>query len=113
VFNFFSHGKCDNIDADKFEELINEGYKIIDVRTHEENKQARIENSILIDSSLKDYKSKIDGMDKDGKYVVYCASGNRSRNIVVYMNSAGFKNVFNLSGGIMNWYRGRKKIIQG
>ncbi|MDG1841813.1 MAG: rhodanese-like domain-containing protein [Crocinitomicaceae bacterium] len=34
---------------------------------------------------------------------MYCRSGYRSANVCHYLNELGYKNVFNLKGGILNW----------
>lgn len=111
MFNFFSNKVCENINNDKFEELANEGYKIIDVRTKQEFNEARIENAILIDIYSPDFREKISKLDKTDKYLVYCRSGNRSRNAVIIMKENGFQTAYNLSGGIISWYKSGKKII--
>ena len=41
-------------------------------------------------------------MNKDKTYFVYCRSGNRSGQACKLMGDLGFKNLYNLSGGIMN-----------
>ncbi len=46
-------------------------------------------------SELKDYK------DRD--LVVYCRSGGRSARCTEFLQSQGFKKVFNLTGGILSW----------
>jgi rhodanese-related sulfurtransferase len=40
---------------------------------------------------------------KDEEVIVYCRSGNRSQIAGHIMESAGFKNVVNLSGGMLDW----------
>ena len=37
--------------------------------------------------------------------IVYCRSGMRSRRAVRFLKSKGYAQVFNLSGGILAWYR--------
>jgi rhodanese-related sulfurtransferase len=110
MFNFF--GDTNNIDCESFGNLVKSGYIVIDVRTNEEYIQARIMDCKQLDYYAPDFKQKISELDKDEKYVIYCRSGNRSRQTVSYMKSNGFKHVKNLKGGILTWYNSGRKIIQ-
>ncbi len=49
------------------------------------------------------FAQKVAALDKDKTYFVYCRSGNRSGNACEMMSKDGFKNLYNLSGGMMNW----------
>lgn len=40
---------------------------------------------------------------KDGEIVVYCRSGGRSQRAASFLQTNGFKSVYNLSGGILAW----------
>lgn len=111
MFNFFG-GSPNDIDCDSFENLVKDGYTVIDVRTEDEYKHARIMNCMLMDYYEMDFKQKLSELDKDGKYIIYCRSGNRSRQTVSYMTSIGFKEAKNLKGGIMTWYNSGRNIIQ-
>jgi NADH dehydrogenase len=48
-------------------------------------------------------ENEISTLDKNGTYAVYCRSGNRSGQAVAIMHDAGFHNVYNLNGGIIDW----------
>lgn len=111
MFNFISRNVKENIDVEKFDLLRTEGYIIIDVRTPEEHNESRIENSILIDFYKPNFKSEIDKLDRNSKYLVYCRSGRRSLNAVRYMNSIGIKNALNLEGGIIAWKTKGKPVV--
>ena len=110
MFNFF--GGDNDIDCETFDNLVKEGYTVIDVRTKEEYVQARIMDCMQMDYYAADFKNKISELNKDGKFIIYCRSGNRSRHTVSYMYSNGFKIVKNLKGGIITWHNSGRKIIQ-
>ena len=98
----------ENITAEAANELIreNEGnpaFMIIDVRTPAEYADGNIEDSVLIDFNAGDFEEQIGQLDRDGKYLVYCRSGNRSGQAVDYMQEQGFKEVYNMLGGIGAW----------
>ncbi|MEX0845873.1 MAG: rhodanese-like domain-containing protein [Balneolaceae bacterium] len=40
---------------------------------------------------------------KEKEVIVMCRSGNRSANVVSFLNNRGFENVANLKGGIKKW----------
>ena len=91
------------VDVQKFIELQNKGYTIIDVRTPEEFSDGYIEGASNIDFHSPDFGTNIEKLDKDGNYLVYCRSGNRSLKAVHLMKSLGFKNAYSLTGGINIW----------
>lgn len=77
---------------------------ILDVRTEDEWNHGIIPGAINIDI----YKGQgfiyqIEELDKGKNYYVYCAAGARSGQACNIMNELGFKNTYNLAGGISRW----------
>lgn len=77
---------------------------ILDVRTEDEFNQGHIPNALNLDI----YKGqgfiyKLEELDKDKHYYVYCRSGARSQQACSIMNQLGFTDAYNLAGGIMEW----------
>ena len=95
----------ETIDAENFQRKMKnvEGAIILDVRTPAEVADGIIEGAINIDFRNDDFKSKIDQLDKDGTYFVYCARGSRSRNAADLMKELNFKEVYDLQGGFSQW----------
>ncbi|MBL30479.1 MAG: rhodanese [Flavobacteriaceae bacterium] len=82
----------------------NENSVLLDVRSIEEHTNERIPNSILIDiNKPKEFLEKLESLDKDKKYYIYCRSGNRSSRACHIMKSMGYKSTYNLMGGIIEW----------
>ncbi|MBC90843.1 MAG: rhodanese [Flavobacteriaceae bacterium] len=78
--------------------------ELLDVRSLEEYKNEHIPNSILLDINYpREFMEKLESMDKNKSYFIYCRSGNRSSKACLIMNNMGFKNTFNLLGGILEW----------
>tara|TARA_B100001057_G_scaffold13798_1_gene13104 strand:- start:2539 stop:2847 length:309 start_codon:yes stop_codon:yes gene_type:complete len=78
--------------------------KIIDVRTPQEFQEIRIPDSENIDFyDPQNFIKKITLLDKEAHYFLYCKSGLRSYNSCSIMKDLGFKNVYNLIGGISDW----------
>lgn len=74
---------------------------IVDVRTQAEFEAGHIKRSVNIDVSQPNFKEEIARLNKNMRYVVYCRSGNRSRFATQIMEVSGFKEVYDLEGGIV------------
>jgi rhodanese-related sulfurtransferase len=79
------------------------GVSILDVRTPGEFAEGYIEGARLIDFQSGNFENEIATLDKNAPYAVYCRSGNRSGQAVKVMQDAGFTNVFNMNGGVIDW----------
>jgi rhodanese-related sulfurtransferase len=75
----------------------------VDVRTPGEFMTGHIQGAQNIDFESGSFESQIETLDKNGTYAVYCRSGNRSGQAVKVMQDAGFKNIYNLNGGVVDW----------
>jgi rhodanese-related sulfurtransferase len=77
---------------------------ILDVRTQDEVDEGIIPNAINIDIHKgQGFIYELEELDKTKNYYVYCRSGARSGQACGIMNQLGFKNTYNLVGGIMGW----------
>ena len=79
------------------------GVVTLDVRTPGEFMTGHIQGAQNIDFEGGSFESQIESFDKNGTYAVYCRSGNRSGQAVKVMQDAGFKNIYNLDGGVIDW----------
>jgi rhodanese-related sulfurtransferase len=79
------------------------GVITLDVRTPSEFAEGFIEGARLIDFQSGNFENEIAALDKNATYAVYCRSGNRSGQAVKVMQDAGFINVFNMNGGVIEW----------
>ena len=93
-----------NVDAVLFEINSNKDNSIIiDVRTREEFVSGHISDATNIDYYSSDFKEKLDLVKKDVPILIYCRTGGRSSRAANIMQSFGFTEVYNLSGGIGAW----------
>ena len=77
---------------------------VVDVRTPEEVAEGYISGaSHFINFYGDDFQTKIKSLDSTKTYVMYCRSGGRSGKAAQFMIDNGFKNVFNLAGGISSY----------
>jgi adenylyltransferase/sulfurtransferase len=75
--------------------------RILDVRQPQEYAISRLPNSELI--PLANLEVNLHNLDRNEEIVVMCRSGIRSAHAVKFLRKAGFRNVKNLTGGILAW----------
>jgi adenylyltransferase/sulfurtransferase len=93
----------DAIDAIQLKEKIDRGDKftLIDVREPHEFQIGRIPGSTLI--PLGQLPNRLSELDPNAEIVAHCRSGARSQKAVDLLKQHGFKNVRNMTGGILAW----------
>ena len=75
---------------------------MIDVRTEGEYNSGHVAPAININYEGSDFISRLKDLDTNRLYFVYCRSGNRSARAVQTMKSLGFKNIYELKGGLIS-----------
>ena len=80
----------------------NKGYIILDVRTIEEYNEGHIPNAICIPNETigEEVINKLP--HKEQLILIYCRSGNRSKQAAQKLNKLGYKNLVEF-GGIIDW----------
>jgi monothiol glutaredoxin len=73
---------------------------LFDVRTKEEWDIAHIEGAVLLDRAG---QQQLSALPKDAMIVMQCHHGLRSGQAAGQLVAAGYRNVFNLEGGIDAW----------
>ncbi len=76
---------------------------LLDVRTPEEIANGKIGEAVELDFTDESFKTKVENLDKNKEYIVYCAAGGRSAKAVDMMKSMGFNRIHNLLGGYTAW----------
>ena len=91
--------------ASEFSDKINKTSSpvIVDVRTPSEFSKGHIQNAVNIDISNGDFENQINKLSKSGTVYVYCLSGSRTKAAIRKMQSDGFTDIYELSGGLMKW----------
>jgi monothiol glutaredoxin len=74
--------------------------ELVDVRTEEERATAMIDGSRLLDRA---YHDALLLRDRDTPIVFQCHHGVRSQDAAEYFRRQGFRNLYNLRGGIDAW----------
>jgi len=96
------------VDTKQFNELTNDPDTIVvDMRNHYEYEVGHFENAIEIpsDTFREQLPMAADMLknNKDKNIIMYCTGGIRCEKASAYMLHNGFKNVFHLEGGIINY----------
>jgi UPF0176 protein len=106
TFDMANKGKY--VNAEEFNTLTNdENTIIVDMRNHYEYEVGRFENAIEIpsDTFRQQLPMAVDMLkeEKGKNIIMYCTGGIRCEKASAYMLHNGFKNVYHLEGGIINY----------
>ena len=78
--------------------------QVLDVRTAEEYQSGHLKNVLQADWLDKaQFEDRIQYLNKNIPTLIYCASGVRSEQAMKAMAAKGFKEVYNMSGGMSAW----------
>ena len=80
-----------------------ENFVIIDVRTPEEYAGGHIEKAINLDYNSETFADELDQLDKEKTYLIYSQTDQRSGEALDMMAELGFREVYNMLGGIVQW----------
>jgi rhodanese-related sulfurtransferase len=72
---------------------------LLDVRTPEEFKEGHLASAVNINWYDADFAEQIQRLDKEKPIYVYCKAGGRSAKASKALDSLGFKNIVDLTGG--------------
>lgn len=76
-------------------------FELIDVREPHEVEIAQIGGQLVPMATV---PQQLDKFPKNKQVVVYCRSGQRSGNVVRWLeDNHGYENIYNLKGGILAW----------
>ncbi len=106
-------GAFQDLEVEKFAKKIEtlQDIQILDVRTPEEWSKGTIKDAILINFYDENFQAQIAELDKKQPVFVYCASGGRSMKTLYKMKEMGFKEIYNLNGGISAWKQADKPLV--
>lgn len=76
---------------------------VLDVRTEAEFEQGALPGAIHLNYLDYGFLDRLDNLDKEATYLVYCRTGRRSIRTCLLMQNSGFRRVFNLDGGLSAW----------
>ena len=116
AFSFIQNAEAQvakNINASQFSEIIKDKeVQLVDVRTAREVVAGKIEGAVNIDYYGQNFKEEIAKLDKGKTIAVYCRSGGRSGSAMSILKDLGFKNIYNLSGGMIGWQSNKMHVVK-
>lgn len=90
--------------ADQYEQAVAEqNVQIIDVRTADEFADGYIKGAKNINIQNKNFELIANDLDKEKPVYIYCRSGMRSAKAGKTLEEMGFKEIYDLKGGILAW----------
>lgn len=89
------------IDGAELLKLQASGASVVDVRTPPEFEGGHIASAVNV--PVDQIQQASAGWDKNVPVVVYCATGARSADAAAYLAGAGFRKVYDLTGGVVTW----------
>ncbi len=93
------------VKAEAAVEMIESGERtIIDVRSPAEYAEAHVAGAVNINVDGPDFEARIEELDPETPYLVYCRTGNRSAKAASQMEEAGIKDIAD-AGGIADLAR--------
>jgi len=100
-----------NVNVEEFTKHI-EGAQIVDVRTPDEWNEGIIDGAVMNNIYDADFEAKLGKLDKEKPVAVYCKVGGRSGQAMAKMQELGFKEVYNLKGGMDAWKGANKPTVK-
>ncbi len=80
-----------------------ESINLVDVREPHEHEEYNIGGILLPLGNIKSLDISNIEILKEKEVILYCRSGNRSGQAALILESEGFPDVYNLSGGMLEW----------
>lgn len=95
----------ERLDSKRFANALNTTHNaiLLDVRTPAETEKGYIKGAIFMDFYAADFKQQLKTLDKNAPIFIYCAAGGRSLDAMNILLANGYKKVYDLEGGMIDW----------
>ena len=102
-FSIFSYSQPHSINFNEYLELSKKNkFQLIDVRTNDEFNINRLTNAINIDFYDSVFLRGFEKFNKEDNILLYCRSGRRSLLGAKILVKNGYKNIYDLKGGVIS-----------
>ena len=89
----------------------NKDFKLLDTRAVSEYEVSHLKDAIYVGYKEFDLESIQDKIKPDDTIIMYCSFGVRSEQIGEQLQEAGYKKVYNLYGGLFEWFNQGNEIF--
>ena len=89
-------------------QIENKDVQLIDVRTPEEFKEGHVDGALNIDYYSQGFETQFSKLDKEKPVYLYCRSGFRSNESAKKLAKMGFKTLYDLEGGFLNYNKNKE-----
>ncbi len=90
----------------------NEDFIILDVRTPREYRAGHIPQATLLDFHSPAFSANLKKLDRSKTYLIYCQTGYRSGRTIQMIEKMGFKTIYHLQRGVLEWYQNRLPLVR-
>lgn len=100
------------LSPDDFESKLKQAndIQLVDARTPPEVAKGQLTGALNYDYKADEINKAIDELDKTKPVFIYCGSGIRSRKSADIMIKAGFKEIYDMEGGMKAWLAAGKAV---
>lgn len=81
----------------------NKDVQLVDARTLPEFEEGHLQDALNIDVLETDFSTKAEKLDLQKPVYVYCRSGKRSAKAAEILKELGFKEIYDMQGGYLQW----------
>jgi rhodanese-related sulfurtransferase len=89
----------------------NPDFIILDIRTPGEFDRGHVQGARNIDFNAQSFAKEFRSLDRKKTYLIYCRSGNRSRQLMRAVEKMNFKQVFHMRSGLVDWVGQGFKLV--
>lgn len=90
----------------------NADFVILDLRTPKEFASGHIAGAVMLDYYSPGFQKGLRQLDRSKRYLIYCRTGNRSGRTLRLIDQMGFKSVYHLKDGIVDWNRRKLPLVK-
>ena len=96
------------LDINAFEQQLKQyknkaDFQLVDVRTSEEYTANHLQGALNIDYNSEEFSQMAVSLDKSKPVLIYCLSGGRSAKAAKALENMGFKEIYDMQGGMSAW----------
>ena len=95
----------------QFNEIQDNDYTLVDVRTTEEYESGHIQNAINIDFYSESFEKEILLLSKSSSIILYCRTQNRSTKTADFLKENGYMDISIIEGGINSWVKNGNDLV--